>query len=57
MYQTETDLMEVIQGPSPTPELSPAAFINAVQYANVLEGRFKQLQGREGEIYGEWRGG
>ncbi|OCT81678.1 spectrin beta chain, non-erythrocytic 1 isoform X1 [Xenopus laevis] len=26
------------------PSASPAAFVNAVQYANVLEGRFKQLQ-------------
>uniref|UniRef100_W5M2Y8 Calponin-homology (CH) domain-containing protein n=1 Tax=Lepisosteus oculatus TaxID=7918 RepID=W5M2Y8_LEPOC len=26
------------------PPLSPAAFVNAAQYANVLEGRFKQLQ-------------
>lgn len=25
--------------------LSPAAFINPAQYASVLEGRFKQLQG------------
>ena len=25
--------------------LSPAAFINSAQYASVLEGRFKQLQG------------
>ncbi|KAE8607778.1 hypothetical protein XENTR_v10011283 [Xenopus tropicalis] len=29
---------------SGSPLLSPAAFVNAVQYANVLEGRFKQLQ-------------
>ncbi|XP_040266018.1 spectrin beta chain, non-erythrocytic 2 isoform X3 [Bufo bufo] len=27
-----------------SPLLSPAAFVNSVQYANVLEGRFKQLQ-------------
>lgn len=27
------------------PLLSPAAFINPAQYASVLEGRFKQLQG------------
>ncbi|XP_056140178.1 spectrin family protein isoform X1 [Lampris incognitus] len=26
------------------PCLSPAAFVNQVQYANILEGRFKQLQ-------------
>lgn len=25
--------------------LSPAAFINQAQYSNILEGRFKQLQG------------
>ncbi|KAM4720867.1 spectrin beta chain, non-erythrocytic 2 isoform 2-T2 [Rhinophrynus dorsalis] len=29
---------------STSPLLSPAAFVNSVQYANVLEGRFKQLQ-------------
>ncbi|XP_051791286.1 spectrin family protein isoform X2 [Erpetoichthys calabaricus] len=29
---------------SGVPPLSPAAFVNAAQYANVLEGRFKQLQ-------------
>lgn len=28
------------------PSLSPAAFVNQVQYANILEGRFKQLQGK-----------
>lgn len=28
--------------------LSPAAFINPAQYASVLEGRFKQLQGEPG---------
>ncbi|KAM7374241.1 hypothetical protein PAMP_006912 [Pampus punctatissimus] len=27
------------------PCLSPAAFVNQVQYSNILEGRFKQLQG------------
>lgn len=26
--------------------LSPAAFVNQVQYSNILEGRFKQLQGK-----------
>ncbi|XP_074860919.1 spectrin beta chain, non-erythrocytic 2 isoform X2 [Carettochelys insculpta] len=36
-------LMEVPYAP-PSPVLSPAAFINAAQYSNVLEGRFKQLQ-------------
>lgn len=28
------------------PCLSPAAFVNQVQYSNILEGRFKQLQGK-----------
>lgn len=28
------------------PSLSPAAFVNQVQYSNILEGRFKQLQGK-----------
>lgn len=28
--------------------LSPAAFINPAQYASVLDGRFKQLQGEAG---------
>ncbi len=28
------------------PYLSPAAFVNQVQYSNILEGRFKQLQGK-----------
>ena len=26
--------------------LSSAAFVNQVQYSNILEGRFKQLQGK-----------
>lgn len=30
--------------------LSPAAYINPAQYASVLEGRFKQLQG---ELHGQ----
>uniref|UniRef100_A0A3P9A8M7 Spectrin beta chain n=1 Tax=Esox lucius TaxID=8010 RepID=A0A3P9A8M7_ESOLU len=30
--------------PRDAPLLSPAAFINQVQYSNILEGRFKQLQ-------------
>lgn len=30
------------------PCLSPAAFVNQVQYSNILEGRFKQLQGKAG---------
>lgn len=30
------------------PCLSPAAFVNQVQYSNILEGRFKQLQGKKG---------
>lgn len=34
--------------------LSPAAFINPAQYASVLEGRFKQLQG---EGPGRWAPG
>lgn len=29
--------------------LSPAAFVNQVQYSNILEGRFKQLQGKAGD--------
>ncbi|XP_063801220.1 spectrin beta chain, non-erythrocytic 2 isoform X2 [Pseudophryne corroboree] len=42
MFQFEPGYMEV---PRPSsPPLSPAAFVNSVQYANVLEGRFKQLQ-------------
>lgn len=28
------------------PCLSPAAFVDQVQYSNILEGRFKQLQGK-----------
>lgn len=38
---------EAVEG-APNPGgllLSPAAFINPAQYAGVLEGRFKQLQG------------
>lgn len=55
MYQSEPELMEASRSPPPTPhELSPAAFINAVQYANVLEGRFKQLQGKRCEGGGGW---
>lgn len=50
MYQSEPELMEESLSPPSAPhELSPAAFINAIQYANVLEGRFKQLQGRRCE--------
>lgn len=29
------------------PCLSPAAFVNQLQYSNILEGRFKQLQGKK----------
>lgn len=45
------------------PCLSPAAFVNQVQYSNILEGRFKQLQGKsqtsmpkrvKGEIPFKW---
>lgn len=36
--------------------LSPAAFINPAQYASVLEGRFKQLQGELRGQRGEDRG-
>lgn len=34
--------------------LSPAAFINPAQYASVLEGRFKQLQGELPWAEGAW---
>lgn len=46
------------------PCLSPAAFVNQVQYSNILEGRFKQLQGKthtsvlmwlEGKLHLIWR--
>lgn len=45
------------------PCLSPAAFVNQVQYSNILEGRFKQLQGKshsgvsmrlEGKLHSVW---
>lgn len=45
------------------PCLSPAAFVNQVQYSNILEGRFKQLQGKshtdlfiwlKGKFYSIW---
>lgn len=38
--------VEIQRRPSSSGLLSPAAFINPAQYNNVLEGRFKQLQGR-----------
>lgn len=37
--------------------LSPAAFINPAQYASVLDGRFKQLQGELRGQRGVERGG
>lgn len=37
--------------------LSPAAFINPAQYASVLDGRFKQLQGELRGQRGAERGG
>lgn len=36
------------------PCLSPAAFVNQVQYSNILEGRFKQLQGKTCEFGGKF---
>lgn len=38
--------MEVDHQRDREPCLSPAAFVNQVQYSNILEGRFKQLQGK-----------
>lgn len=38
------DAVEGAHNPGGLP-LSPAAFIDPAQYASVLEGRFKQLQG------------
>ncbi|XP_064407877.1 spectrin beta chain, non-erythrocytic 1 isoform X2 [Latimeria chalumnae] len=43
MFQYESGQMELQRTPTPT-ALSPAAFFNQAQYANLLEGRFKQLQ-------------
>ena len=39
------------------PCLSPAAFVNQVQYSNILEGRFKQLQGKRRAVARFPRGG
>ncbi|MGH0144969.1 UNVERIFIED_CONTAM: hypothetical protein FKN15_004632 [Acipenser sinensis] len=39
--------VEIQRRPSSSGLLSPAAFINPAQYNNVLEGRFKQLQGSD----------
>lgn len=36
------------------PCLSPAAFVNQVQYSNILEGRFKQLQGKSHNDLSIW---
>ncbi|KAG8437845.1 hypothetical protein GDO86_008518 [Hymenochirus boettgeri] len=43
MFQFDSPAYEDVNR-APSPLLSPAAFVNSVQYANVLEGRFKQLQ-------------
>ena len=50
------EAVEEVQNPGGLP-LSPAAFISPAQYASMLEGRFKQLQGGlRGASGGEPRG-
>jgi hypothetical protein len=43
--------MELDHQRAKEPCLSPAAFVNQVQYSNILEGRFKQLQGKSQLLY------
>uniref|UniRef100_A0A8C6LAG6 Spectrin beta chain n=1 Tax=Nothobranchius furzeri TaxID=105023 RepID=A0A8C6LAG6_NOTFU len=40
----ERSRIKALAGMDREPCLSPAAFVNQVQYSNILEGRFKQLQ-------------
>ncbi|XP_063058796.1 spectrin family protein [Engraulis encrasicolus] len=44
LAEMEYDQRSASPASSASPGLSPAAFVNQVQYSNILEGRFKQLQ-------------